>query len=896
MKLVICAPRVRPDSVSKAALDADLIYVTEPLDQKDMITKMIPTAKILEDDDFCATNEEMESLVCQAKKWARSWHKQGDLGDQLWRHNVHCPELVMQSLTIGLLALLKPAHIYLKLLKKYPVKEMKIVGEGPWKDAAVFVGRIRNVSTDSHGLPHEMDRSIKKEISRSAKAALSGINHLIQRPRRGSILYSAASRYALPLLEKSGGYYLRDTFSLDMFRRSLRGAFAAILPEYFSDPKSSGQPINEAIEFFQHADDYFSSADFFNWEGEDLWPLFRDHLERLMQTELVAATQLVDRFHRMFGELSPRAVFVDEEVCLFNKALVQTANASCIPTFASVHGEPHEDIGSLPSSVSRILAWGPSTARRLTEWGIREDKITQVGAPQFAVLNSMDERAAVSRRFHIPPDAPLALFGAFAFSTNEHATFLRASYGVKLQAKSMGAALRAMERHPRLHLIVKFHPYESHAAFSEGLLKASPVHVQSRVRIVHNYPAAKLIAAADVVWTVLSTMYAETLPYKKPVLAFTDVEYPHPASGFQRSVNMEDPKECDAAIDACFDPAQREKILSLMNKSIADYFVDGNRSAVARTLNALEQTSALTPDTTSAAAPLVSVIMGVYNGGLFVSEQIQTILDQTHTNIELLVFDDGSTDGSLVKAEYFAARDSRVRVFRNAINKGLVANFLEGLTAARGEFIAFSDQDDRWRSNKLEALIQILNKSKDSQLVHSDMEVCDEDLKPIADSFWKIAGIRPKSGRLAERAVLRNLAPGCSMLFRREVKEAVCELVRREDFKELNSAVILDNTPFMHDHLVFTAAAALGRIAYTSERLLQYRQHGANMIGAFYQPNASKLSVADVLKRKLEILEKMEWAKRGLDLKRLRRYHAALDKGSVFKKLATLSDCLYLRT
>ncbi len=894
MNLLICAPGVRFEEVLTAARDAGLIYLTEPLDQRAPAEKAGLKARLLEDDDFCSTNEEHENLVRRAKEWARNWHRQGALHSLAYHRGVHASELVMQSFTIEVLALFKPAHLYGKLLEKYPVKRIYIAGEGPWKEAALFIARRHGIPVEILALPARAIRSEKNNCA--ARMVTSGLNRLIKKPSKGFVLYSSAPRYAMPLLERSGGYYLRDTFSIDMFLRSLREDFSLILPEYFPDHGSSAARLSKAEELFAATDGHFSKDPFFEWQGVDLWPLFRGSLQRLLRTEMTEGMRLTERFYAMFRTLEPRALFVDEEVCLFNKTLVHTANALGIPTLVFVHGEPYDDIGNLPSSASRVLAWGPSTARRLVEWGIPPAKIEQVGAPQFTFSNAVRERTAVSRRFNIPSGAPLALFGAFPFSTNEHATFLRTSYGVKLQEKSLDAALRALERHPRLHLIVKFHPYENHSGFSRARADAAPEGVRSRVRFVYDYPAAKLIAAADTVWTVLSTMYAETLPWKKPALAFTDATYPHPASGLQWSVDIEDPSACDEAVDACLDPSNVAKIRSRIEEEVSDYFINGNRTAVERALDAIERMPAQggaaipPPD----AGPLISVIMGVYNGEAYLAEQINSVLAQTHANLEIVVFDDGSRDGSVALAESFTARDRRVRVVRNAGNKGLVTNFLEGLGAAAGEFVAFSDQDDVWRPDKLETLLRVINVDSRNMLAFSDMEVCDESMRPIARSFWKAAGIRPKAGRLAERSVLRNLAPGCSMLFRRETKEAVWELVRRVDFKVLNAAGILDNTPFMHDHLAFVAATALGRIAYTPEPLLRYRQHGANNIGAFYKPDSRKLRRADILKHQIEILETTEWARRGLDLKRLRRYHAALDKGSVFGKLAILSDYLYL--
>jgi glycosyltransferase involved in cell wall biosynthesis len=92
--------------------------------------------------------------------------------------------------------------------------------------------------------------------------------------------------------------------------------------------------------------------------------------------------------------------------------------------------------------------------------------------------------------------------------------------------------------------------------------------------------------------------------------------------------------------------------------------------------------------------PLISVIMPVYNADRFLQEAVDSILNQTLDDFELIVINDGSTDGSLSLLQDYAAKDPRVRLFSRE-NKGLVATLNEGISAARGEFIARMDADDR---------------------------------------------------------------------------------------------------------------------------------------------------------------------------------------------------------
>ncbi|MGA7214065.1 MAG: glycosyltransferase [Terrimicrobiaceae bacterium] len=92
--------------------------------------------------------------------------------------------------------------------------------------------------------------------------------------------------------------------------------------------------------------------------------------------------------------------------------------------------------------------------------------------------------------------------------------------------------------------------------------------------------------------------------------------------------------------------------------------------------------------------PVISVLMTVFNAGRFFDPSIRSILNQTFRNFEFLIVDDASTDGSTDAAETWAARDPRIRVIRNQDNKGQTACLNQGLSLARGRWIARQDADD----------------------------------------------------------------------------------------------------------------------------------------------------------------------------------------------------------
>jgi len=116
--------------------------------------------------------------------------------------------------------------------------------------------------------------------------------------------------------------------------------------------------------------------------------------------------------------------------------------------------------------------------------------------------------------------------------------------------------------------------------------------------------------------------------------------------------------------------------------------------------------------------PLVSVIVPVFAGERFLGDALGTVLAQTYPRIETIVVDDGSPDRS---AEIAAAREG-VRVLREP-HRGVAAARNAGLSAARGELIAFLDQDDLWHAHKLAAQVAALSARPQLAIVFTHMEI-----------------------------------------------------------------------------------------------------------------------------------------------------------------------------
>ncbi|MFR4989620.1 glycosyltransferase family 2 protein [Anaerotruncus colihominis] len=109
--------------------------------------------------------------------------------------------------------------------------------------------------------------------------------------------------------------------------------------------------------------------------------------------------------------------------------------------------------------------------------------------------------------------------------------------------------------------------------------------------------------------------------------------------------------------------------------------------------------------------PLVSVIMPMFNSVKTVEMAIASVQNQSIQNWELIVLDDGSTDASVQAVEQISNEDARVRLIVSENNCGAAARRNDGIELAYGEYIAFLDSDDRWKSDKLQRQLDLLQKT-----------------------------------------------------------------------------------------------------------------------------------------------------------------------------------------
>lgn len=218
--------------------------------------------------------------------------------------------------------------------------------------------------------------------------------------------------------------------------------------------------------------------------------------------------------------------------------------------------------------------------------------------------------------------------------------------------------------------------------------------------------------------------------------------------------------------------------------------------------------------------PLISVALATYNGEKYLSEMLDSIEAQDYPHLELVIADDASTDSTPNLLQQRAWRRSCNRL-QTGDRLGVIGNFGRAIAACTGDYVAFADQDDLWREDKLSRMLARMQtlegqRGKDTPLlVFSDLALIDEQRVPLAESFFKHAKKSPHCTKL-EDFLVSNHVPGCAMLVNRA-------LIQR--------AMPVPLTFHMHDWWFIMVAAAFGAIDYVDEALIQYRQHTNNTVG-----------------------------------------------------------------
>ncbi len=210
-----------------------------------------------------------------------------------------------------------------------------------------------------------------------------------------------------------------------------------------------------------------------------------------------------------------------------------------------------------------------------------------------------------------------------------------------------------------------------------------------------------------------------------------------------------------------------------------------------------------------APSPQVSILLPAFNGGRFIDEQLHSVLTQTFGTFELLIYDDGSADGSWPIIEARAQADPRIRAWPSPTNTGQGAALSFLREQALAPLISFCDQDDVWAPDKLQLLVHGIGQA---DLAYGRSVLIDENGELLVGDIFQFVG-PPISGRDPVAFLSRNTVSAHAMLVRRACLRP----------HHLNGG-------FDFDHLIAIAAAAGNGVVYVPDAVTHHRIHGANQV------------------------------------------------------------------
>lgn len=225
---------------------------------------------------------------------------------------------------------------------------------------------------------------------------------------------------------------------------------------------------------------------------------------------------------------------------------------------------------------------------------------------------------------------------------------------------------------------------------------------------------------------------------------------------------------------------------------------------------------------------LVSIVLATFNGEKYLAKQLASLTRQTRLPDELVVVDDGSTDGTRDILKQFA-RTAPFPVELIALSQrlGTCEAFGDALARASGDILVICDQDDQWLPDKLAVMAERMAQRPDAMLAFSDATLIDAEDHFLSRSRWRVAGFGTNQQSLMTQdpfgqMIARQIVSGCTAAIRRPLLPALLPFPAG-----IHPAL----GTMMYDRWISLLGAATGPVLLIPERLVAYRIHPDQQIG-----------------------------------------------------------------
>lgn len=222
---------------------------------------------------------------------------------------------------------------------------------------------------------------------------------------------------------------------------------------------------------------------------------------------------------------------------------------------------------------------------------------------------------------------------------------------------------------------------------------------------------------------------------------------------------------------------------------------------------------------------MIQILLATYNGEKYIKEQLESLLCQTWGDWQVLIHDDGSKDDTIsIVKEFCHCYPEKFKLIDDGVLFGNSRdNFAHLLSMSTADYMMFCDQDDVWLPEKIKKTYIAMHQAEVVYgsimpiIVHSDLEIVDQDLNQIAPSMFDYQGLHINFQSLVQ-CLAKNSVTGCTMMLNSAARRV---------------SLPISKNAIMHDWWIAAKVVqAGGIIEWINEPLIQYRQHGGNAVGA----------------------------------------------------------------